>query len=55
MDDCLLRKLKEAVIRGFHTPADLKLLTHEAYEVEWNQFCDEFWARQGSGASEDAP
>lgn len=34
----------EAQKRGIFTPGDMKLLSHEEYEVKWNQFCDELFA-----------
>ena len=36
---------KEAQKRGIHTPYDLEKVTHEEYEVVWNQFCDEFFSK----------
>ena len=44
-DDVLLAFAKEAVRRGVHTPADMTLLAHAEYEVQWNQFCDGFMAQ----------
>lgn len=35
----------EAIRRNIHTPNDLKLVSHETYEVKWNHFCDDFFAR----------
>lgn len=36
--------VKEAIAREIHSPKDLQLLSHEDYEVKWNQFCDDFFA-----------
>lgn len=44
-DDVLLAFAREAARRGVHTPADMTLLAHAEYEVQWNQFCDDFMAR----------
>ena len=38
--------VEEARKRGVHTPYDLKKLTHEEYTVQWDQFCDDFFARR---------
>lgn len=32
--------VKEARKRNVFVPADMKLISHEEYEIEWNQFCD---------------
>ncbi|MCR5254633.1 MAG: hypothetical protein K6D96_01755 [Acetatifactor sp.] len=34
----------EAQKRGIITPKDMTLLSHEDYEVKWNQFCDTIFA-----------
>ena len=34
----------EAQKRGIITPKDMTLLSHEDYEVKWNQFCDNLFA-----------
>ncbi len=34
----------EAQKRGIITPKDMALLSHEDYEVKWNQFCDTLFA-----------
>ena len=34
----------EAQKRGIITPKDMTLLSHEDYEVKWNQFCDTLFA-----------
>lgn len=43
-DSVLLAFAAEAARRGVHTPADMTLLPHAAYEVQWNRFCDDFIA-----------
>lgn len=43
-DDVLLAFAAEAARRGVHTPADMTLLPHAAYEEQWNRFCDSFIA-----------
>ena len=30
--------------RGIHSPADLTLLSHEEYAVQWDAFCDNYFA-----------
>lgn len=32
--------VNEAVKRGIKTPKDMQLLSHEQYEIQWNQYCD---------------
>ena len=36
--------VSEAQKRGIITPKDMTLLSHEDYEVRWNQFCDTLFA-----------
>lgn len=43
-DDWVWRFVHEARARGVYTPRDLKLLSHEEYEREWNGFCDRIFA-----------
>ena len=43
-DDVLLAFAAEATRRGVRTPADMTLLSHADYEVQWNRFCDDFMA-----------
>ena len=43
-DAVLLAFAAEAARRGIHSPADMTLLPHAAYEEEWNRFCDRFIA-----------
>lgn len=43
-DDVLLAFAAEAARRGIRTPADMTLLSHADYEVQWNRFCDDFMA-----------
>lgn len=38
--------VKEAIKRNIHTPYDLRLLSHDAYETQWNKFCDTFLAEK---------
>lgn len=35
----------EAQERGVFHVADMEALSHEEYEVKWNQFCDDFFAK----------
>lgn len=35
----------EAQERGVFHVADMNVLSHEEYEVKWNKFCDEFFAK----------
>lgn len=43
-DDVLLAFAAEAARRGIHSPGDMTLLPHAAYEERWNRFCDSFIA-----------
>ncbi len=36
--------VEEARNRNIHSPYDLELVSHEDYEVKWNQFCDAFFS-----------
>lgn len=38
--------VREAQNRGIFSPYELKLLSHEEYEVQWNQFCEAFFERR---------
>ena len=38
--------VKEAQKRGVFSPYDITELSHEEYEVKWNQFCEEYFARK---------
>ncbi len=44
-DDSIHAFVDEAQRRGILTPADMTLLPHAAYEIQWNQFCDDFFAQ----------
>lgn len=39
----LLEFVKEAQSRGVFHVEDMEKLSHEEYEVKWNQFCDDFF------------
>lgn len=45
-DNYIYGFVEEAVRRGIHTPNDLQLVSHEEYEINWNQFCDDFFAKK---------
>ena len=45
-DDVILRFAEEAVCRGVRTPDQLELLSHEAYVIRWDGFCDRFFSNQ---------
>lgn len=38
--------VKEAIRRNIRSPYDLELVSHEEYELKWNQFCDDFFRRE---------
>lgn len=40
----IFKFVEEANHRGIFTPKDMTLLPHAAYEVQWNGFCDAFFA-----------
>lgn len=46
-DDILRSFAEEARNRGVLSPYDLPVIPHGEYEVKWNQFCDEFFAKRG--------
>lgn len=39
----------EARKRGVFTPYDMKRVTHDEYDVLWNKFCDDYFAREVDG------
>ena len=43
-DDWVYRFVAEAQKRGIHTPKDMALVSHVAYQEKWNRFCDDFFA-----------
>lgn len=43
-DSVLLAFAAEAARRGVRTPADMTVLSHSDYELQWNAFCDAFIA-----------
>lgn len=45
-DEWVYGFVDEAVKRNVRSPKDLVLLSHEAYEVNWNQFCDAFFTEK---------
>lgn len=42
----LLEFVREAQRRGVFQVEDMQKLSHEEYEVKWNQFCDDFFGRK---------
>lgn len=44
--------VEEARKRGVYTPHDLKKLSHEEYEIKWDQFCDDYFARRAEDDSQ---
>lgn len=45
-DDEIRFFVDEAKRRGVFRPKDLKLLSHEEYEIQWNQYCDLVFGRE---------
>lgn len=43
-DDWVYAFVAEANRRGIHSVFDMTELSHQAYEIQWNQFCDQFFA-----------
>lgn len=43
-EDYIFKFVEEANHRGIFTPKDMTLLSHAAYETQWNGFCDAFFA-----------
>lgn len=46
---CIHGFVDEARKRGIHTPYDMKRVTHDEYDVLWNKFCDDYFAREVDG------
>lgn len=44
-NDFIFRFADEAIKRGVNKVSDIKMLTHEEYEIKWNKFCDDFFGR----------
>lgn len=44
--------VEEARKRDVFTPHDLKKLSHEEYEIKWDQFCDDYFARRAEDDSQ---
>lgn len=44
---------EEAARREIQTPGDMRLVTHEEYEIKWNQFCDSLFERAGETDGKD--
>ncbi len=42
----LMKFVDEAIKRGIKTPYDIKVLSHEEYDLKWNKFCDELFKTQ---------
>lgn len=38
--------VEEAKRRNIHSPKDMELISHSAYEEKWNRFCDAFFANK---------
>jgi len=51
-DDVLLDFARMAGERGVHSPADLKPLSAEEYERQWNGFCDVYFAARAADEKE---
>ena len=49
-DDWVWPFVREAEKRKILSPRDLILLSHDEYEVQWNQYCDSVFAQQDPGA-----
>ena len=45
-DEWLYKFVEEAIKRNVKTPYDLKVLSHEDYDIKWNRFCDEFFEQE---------
>lgn len=45
-DDYIFDFVKEAIRRDIQTPRGLQLVDHDTYERNWNQFCDDYFARR---------
>lgn len=46
VDDYIYDFVKEAERRGIHSVSDMEELSHEEYEVKWNQFCDDYFSNK---------
>lgn len=44
--DYIFGFVEEALSRNIYTPYDLQLIPHDEYEIKWNRFCDDFFARK---------
>ena len=45
--------VEEAVRRNIRTPMDMELVTHQEYEVKWNQFCDSVFEKEEKYSGQD--
>lgn len=45
--------VREAERRGIRSPKDLVLLSHDQYEVLWNQYCDEVFSGERKQSEEE--
>lgn len=43
-DEYIPNFVKEAQNRGVYSPYDLVTISHDEYEIKWNQFCDDFFS-----------
>lgn len=43
-DDYIWKFVEESKMRGVYAPHDMKLLSHEKYKTEWEEFCDSVFA-----------
>lgn len=50
-DDWVWTFVREAQKRGIAQPGQMVLLPHEEYEVRWNRYCDEVFARAARDVS----
>ena len=48
-DDWVWPFVREAEKRKILRPRDLILLSHDEYEIQWNQYCDSVFAQQDPG------
>lgn len=44
--------VEEARKRGVYAPHEMKKLSHEEYEIKWDQFCDDYFARRAEDDSQ---
>lgn len=54
-EDYIFKFVEEANHRGIFTSKDMTLLSHAAYEVQWNGFCDAFFANAELHPEDEMP